>query len=467
MATEPALSCQDADLLMRESRNFFNDYIVEKMAINSIYYGRIETQEWPTATQPEMTAFRLNRGWYDPTLPWKRVVSGRCEQNSCEADVEKIARPGSEAYTFSQMTKDMKTNWFCLTDLTLYRLFGQKELEHFWDTMAVITANVHEEFTRTNFVANSGHKWATVAADDSLISCEPISDTMWVMREFEGSDTGFDSRYIYVKIDPANIGNIGLLSIDNLDDALIDLQRTDDAYRLDVSELAGEPMLEIIVPDARVPRKMWEQAKQSNGWWQSVAGFDDRMRQAALGIRRVIGNYAFSYDVNALKYDVDWTYNASLGAFSEDDIDTWPRLVRVLPYYPVASDLGCEWKINQRYNRADFGITTAWVNNQLIKWVPPGSISAGPATAPVQNFAGEWQWLNPEWECNYKRNQGFFWNQFRMAMQVQYPDMLHSFLHRLDNSRLIPGACCDLSTNYYSPAQIDCFSCPVEYLNQV
>lgn len=433
------------------------------MAINSIYYGRIETQEWPTATQPEMTAFRLNRGWYDPTLPWKKIVSGRCDQNSCETDWEEIARPGSEQYTFSQMSKDMRTNWICLTDLTLYRLFGQKELQHQWDTLTNITKNVHEEAARSNWVAGSGHKWATVASDASLISCDALSDTMWYIRNYEGTDeTGPDVTYVYVKIAPANIANIGLLALDNLDDALIDLQRNDDSYRLDVSQFAGTPLLEIIVPDPRIQRQLYSQAKQSDGYWQSNAGFDDKLMQYALGIDRVIGNYAFSTDINGLRYDVDWTYNASLGAFDPDDIDTWPRLKRVLPYYPVISDLGCNWIVNPRFNRADFGITTAWINNQIIKWVPPGTISAGPATAPVQNFAGQWNWENPPWECNIKHNQGFFWTQFNMAFQVQDPTMVHSFLHRLDNSRIIPGACCDLNTNYYSPSPLDCFSCPTQ-----
>lgn len=435
------------------------------MAINSIYYGRLDTQEWPSNTLPEQTAFRLPRGWYNPDTPWKTVNSGRCEQDSCDSDWEMIARPGSESYTFRQLRKDMRTNWICLTDLSLYRLFGQKELEHQWKTLADITRNVHEEFARTNWVGGSGHRWAPVASDSSLISCDAQDDGMWYLRENDGTNEGgYDAKYVYVKIDPANIGSIGLLNIDLLFNALIDLQREDDAYRLDVSQYAGRPLLEIIVPDPRIPLQVWQYAKQANGWWESDAGFDDKMMQYSLGIDRVIGNFAFCTDINGLRYDVDWEYNNGLPSFSASDPETWPRLKRVLPYYAVPAELGCKWIQNPRYNRADFGITTAWINNQMTKWVPPGTISVGEATGAVQNFAGQWNWENPPWECNIKRDQGFFWTQFRMAMQIQDPTMLHSFLHRLNNAQIVPGACCPLNSNYYSPTPLDCFSCPTEEL---
>lgn len=459
MATQPQLSCQDADQIMRESREYFNPFVVKKMAINSIYYGRLEVREWPLNTLPEQTAFRLNRGWYNPNLPWKTVNSGRCEQDSCQSEFEMIARPGSESYTFRQVRKDMRTPFYCLTDM-MYRLFPMEEVDHQWETNAGITKNVNEEFARSNWVGSSGHRWATIASDSSLISCEMIDDNMWFVKEYEGTDeSSFNVQYVYVKIDPANIGSIGLLAMDNLDDALVNLQREDDAYRLDVSEYAGRPLLEIITPDPRIPRQMWQYSKQSGGWWESDAGFDDKMIQYALGIDRVIGNYAFCTDINGLRFDVDWTYNNGLPAFDEGDVDTWPRLVRVLPYYPVLSELGCKWDQNPRYNRADFGITTAWINNQMIKWMPPGFTGVGEAQGATQNFAGQWQWKNPDWECNIKRDQGFFWTQFRMAMQVQDPTMLHSFLHRLNNSRIIPGACCPLNSNYYNPTALDCFSC--------
>jgi hypothetical protein len=83
----------------------------------------------------------------------------------------------------------------------------------------------------------------------------------------------------------------------------------------------------------------------------------------------------------------------------------------------------------------------------------------GMAQGETQNYAGDWQWKNPDWECNIKRNQGFFWNQFRMAMQIKDPTMMHAILHRLNNSKIIVPACCDLVADYTPQYTPDCYAC--------
>lgn len=458
---QPFQSCADVDGFFREGRSYFSELFVEKFPINSIYYGRLDTQSWPVNTSPTQTGFRFQRGYYDPTLPYQEVVSQRCEQNQCESNFETIIHPGTDSYTWTLMMKDMRTQFYCISDW-LNRLFPMEEIQHIMKTNIIITNNVHEEFGRANFVGASGHKWAGVASDSSLVSCAPIKDDMWIMKTYQGvGEIGYDTRYIYVNLPADQLKNISLLALDNLDDALIDLQRESDAYRLDVSEMAGRPLLEIIVPDSRVLRNIWQYAKQSGGWWEAQTDFSDNMLKFSLGIERVIGNYAFCFDVNGLHYNVDWAYNAGLGAFSSSDVDTWPRLVRVLPYKVVPAELGCKYIVNPEFNRTDFAITVAWVNNALTKWVAPNFTGYGEAQAFPQNYAGEWEWKNPDWECNIKRNQGFFWNQFKMSMQIKDPTIMHSFLHRLNNSRLLPGACCDLNSYEAPPSPIDCYNCEV------
>jgi hypothetical protein len=283
---------------------------------------------------------------------------------------------------------------------------------------------------------------------------------MFIVQPFEGTNEGsFNMGYVYVKLPASQLGNIGLLSLDTLDDILINLQREDDAYRLDVSEAAGRPLLEVIVPDSRVLRQLWQYAKQSGGWWESVSDFDDKQLQYSLGIDRVIGNYAFCNDINGVRLKVDWAYNAALSTFNANNPDTWPRLVRVLPYVPVTTELGCKYVQNPEYNNADFGITNPWVNKAMIKWISPSQSGIGEAQGMTQNYAGDWQWKNPDWECNIKRDQGFFWNQFRMGMQFQDPTLMHSILHRLNTSRLIIPAPCPLSTNYTPQYTPDCYVC--------
>lgn len=452
-------SCADMDQLFRESREFYNNYYIKKMAVNSAYYSRVQIQTWPEATLPEQSAFRFGRGWYNPDEPWYDVNSGRCVQDSCDNNWEFIAHPGTEKYTFRLFRKDMRTDWYCLTDLN-YRLFGEAEMNHIMDTNVNITKNVHEEFARSNWVGGSGHRWLPIAGDDTLVSCTVQDDTGWFVKEFDGTGEGsYDVGYVYVKLPATQLDTIGLLSLDTLDDVLVNLQREDDAYRLDVSEWAGRPLLEIIVPDAKVLRQIWQFAKQSGGWWEADTDFDNKQLQYSLGIERVVGNYAFAYDINGLRFNVDWAYNNALSAFNEADPDTWPRLKRVLPYYPVAGELGCKWVQNPLFTRADFGITVPWINNQMIKWMAPNQSSYGEATGAVQNYAGDWEWKNPDWECNIKRNQGFFWNQFRMGMQIQDPSMVHSILHRLNNSQIITPACCPLQADYTPQYTPDCYAC--------
>ena len=452
-------SCQDVDTLFREARTYYNPFFIKKMAINSIYYGRLETETWPLNTLPTMKAFRFGRGWYNPDQPWQEVQSGRCVQNADDFQFETIAHPGTESYTFSLFTKAMRTDWYQLTDF-MYRLFPQEEMDHIMATNVNITKNVHEEFARSNWIGGAGHKWCPISNGQSLVSCVAEDDQMFIVQPFEGTNEGsFNMGYVYVKLPASQLGNIGLLSLDTLDDVLINLQREDDAYRLDVSEAAGRPLLEVIVPDARVLRQLWQYAKQSGGWWESVSDFDDKQLQYSLGIDRVIGNYAFCNDINGVRLTVDWTYNASLPTFNTNDPSTWPRLVRVLPYYPVTTELGCKYVQNPAYANADFGITNPWVNKAMIKWISPSQSGIGEAQGMTQNYAGDWEWKNPDWECNIKRDQGFFWNQFRMGMQFQDPTLMHSILHRLNTSRLIIPAPCTLAPNYTPQYTPDCYVC--------
>ncbi len=455
--------CAPVSELFYNSRMFWNERFIKKMAINSVYYDRVDTQTWPMNTLPEQQGFRFNRGWYDPTTPWDQVTSTTCGGNGCEANFELIADPGTNVYTWQLFKKQMRTEWYCLTNF-IHKLFPEQQLEHIWDTNAGITKNVHEEFTRTNYIGLAGHKWAGVATEDSLVSCTLPDDQMFFLKQYEGDLQGsYDSRYIYVKLPASDLANISLLNLDELDDALINLQREDDAYRLDISEAAGRPLLEIITPDTRTVRNLWQYAKQSGGWWEANTDFSDPMQQYALGIDRVIGNYAFCNDINGWRGEVDWAYNAGLDTFDEADITTYPRLKRILPYIAVpANALGCNYIQNPAFNNADFAITVAWVMKAVTKWIEPTLTGIGQAqVAATQNFAGEWIWKNPDWECNVFRNQGFFYNQFRLAMQPVDPTLSHVFLHRLNTSRIMPGACCDLQTgSYYQPPAADCFACP-------
>lgn len=454
---------QQADEFFRESRVFFNEEIVEKLPQLSIYYGAESQENWPENSLPTQQGFRFGRGFYDTDLPWQQVDSGRCVGNSCESNFERIAHPGTEPYQWSLFSREMKTDWYCLTDIAKYRLFPLEEVEHIVKNNAIITASVHEEFTRTNWVAASKYKWVPMASDTSLVSCEDLEEDGFALLDANGGTTGQPSmKYVYVKKAVADLANIALPSLDVLDELLIRLQANDDAYRLDISEQAGKNLLQVILPDPRVGRTLWRQAKATQGNWDSMAGFDDKQEQYRMGIRRIIGDYAFCYDITAPHFNVDTAYNSTLATFDADDITTWPRLVRIPALIPVKKDLGCAWEENPVYYRADFAFIVPWVQKAMRKWIQTGNITVGEAQGMDQNFAGTWTWLNPPWPNNLKRNQGFFWNQFTMSMQILDPTLMNTILVRLNKSLNLNPACCDLSTYVASPDTLDCFNCEVE-----
>lgn len=458
-------ACEDVDTYFREGREFFNETYVKKLAQLSVYFSRVSESTWPMNSGTSQKGFRFGRGFYDPTKPWRLINSKRCETNSCDLQPERITRPDTESYFWELMKKEMMTDWFCVEDL-MYRLLPVEEIMQFEAQNAIITRSVHEELIRNSYVGASGHKWLALVNEDNEY-CEPTGDDMWFMPEHEGEgESGFDSRYIYVKLPATELGNVALLSLDMLDDALIDLGDEDEAFRVDLRD-AGVLKMDIIVPDARVGRKLFRQAKENEGWWYTDVDFDKTMSDLRLGRPRTIGDYTFSYDNNALRYNADTAWNdpatggpagTGLPAFDENDTTTWPRLVRVMRYVQVQSEIGYKWIPNKAYRSADFGISIHWMNDALHKWRNPSWTGTGKVQMDSQNYAGDFEWMRPDWECNMLRKQGFFIGQFRLAIQVKDPTIMHSFLHRLDHSKQFTGSPCPVQT-YVVPTPIEVFVC--------
>lgn len=458
-------ACEEVDTYFREGREYFNEEYVKKLAQLSVYFTRVRETTWPINTGTTQRGFRFGRGFFDPTTPWRTVISQRCEANSCDAQPEKIKRPGNSSYFWELQKKEMLTDWICVEDL-MYRLLPVDEIMQFERSNAIITRSVHEEFIRTSYIGGAGHKWLALVNENNEY-CDPLDDTAWLMKSHEGTgETGIDSRYIYVKVPATELGNIASLSMDQLDDALINLGDEDEAFRVDLRDM-GIQKMDMIVPDARVARKLFVQAKESNGFWNTQAEFDKTLSDLRLGIPRTIGDYTFSYDNNALRYNADTGYNdastggadgAGLPTFDENDPDTWPRLVRVMRYKLVEDELGYSYVPNAEYRRADFGITVHWMNDVLHKWRNPSWTGTGDVQMESQNYAGDFEWDRPNWECNLWGKQGFFKAQFRLAMQIKDPTVMHAFLHRLDHSKTLTTSPCPIQ-EYTPPTEIDTFVC--------
>lgn len=451
-------ACEQVDEYFREGREHFNDVFVKKFAQVSAWFTRVKEATWPLMSGTSQKGFRFGRGYFDPTKPWKKVRSERCATNSCDSHPERVMRPGTDSYTWDLLKKEQETEWFCVEDL-MYRLLPVDEVEHIQSTLAVITRTVHEEFARSHYIGAAGHKWGVLVTDDDSV-CTDADDEFFVMNEYPDANDegGWDTRYLYVKCAPANLKNISCLSLDLLDQALISLGDEEENYRLDLRE-NGIEKLDIIVADEKVARRMFFEAKESNGYWNaSTPDFDVQLSQLKLGVNRVIGDYALGYDKMALRYNADTTYNATLGAFDENDVATWSRLIRVIKYREGSAEIGYKFNVDPAFARADFAITVCWLPNALTKWRNPSWTGTGQVQMDTKNYSGEWDWRRPDWECNRKRKQGFFENEYRLGMQIPDPTIMHVFLNRIDYTRNYRGTPCEIQS-YTAPAPIDTYVC--------
>jgi len=450
-------SCSDLDTFFREGREHFNERYLKKLMTNSPYYNRVERRMWPMNTGTSQRGFRFGRGFYDPCNPFKRIVSERCEQNSCDSNPEVIQRPGTDSYTWELLRRQMKSEWICVEDLTM-RLFPAEEIMHIEDNNARVTKNVHEEFVRSNYIFGSSHKWVAFVNDEGTY-CGRLEDAgFFVPEHSSNNDAGPNMCNLRVKCSVADLANIAQLSLDVLDEALIDLQDEDDAFRLDLMDAAGQPLLDIIIPDVRVGRSLYFQTKNNQGYWDADTDFDKRITSYKLGVNRVIGDYAFGYDITAPRFNADTDFNAALPAFDEADPATWPRLLRVPKYICEPAEIGGKYVPNRAYKDSDFGISVAWVPQAMVKWERPALTGYGSAQMEAPNYAGDWEWRRPDWECNEWGKSGYFRAEFHMGAQFFDPTIMHSFLHRLDRSKNLRGSCCPLQ-EYRAPEPADCYVC--------
>lgn len=450
-------ACEDVDTYFREGRTFFNDTYVKKLAQVSAWFTRVQSATWPMNSGTQQKGFRFGRGFFDPCTPWRKVSAKRCEADSCDSAPQKIRRSGTDSYFFDLLRKELETDWICVEDL-MYRLVPQEEIMQFEASNAIITRSVHEEFSRSSYIGASGHKWVAFV-DDSNEFCGDADDSgFFIPENTDDNEGGYDLCHIRVKCDPADLDKIAFLSLDMLDDSLVDLADEDEAYRVDLRE-RGIEALDIIVPEPKVARRLFQNARQSNGYWNAGdADFDPKLTGLKLGVNRVIGDYAFGYDGNAPRYNADTDFNATLSAYDENDVDTWARLVRVPRYVEVPAELGYNWIPNVDYKKADFGISVSFIETAMKKYMNPQNTGYGSVKMEDQNYAGDFDWRRPDWECNRWGKMGFFQAQFRLSMQVKDPLLMHSFLHRLDHGKSFTTSSCPLNT-YTAPTPIETYVC--------
>lgn len=442
----------------RGGRPYFNEMYVKKQVNSSLFFNRLPTDTWPLNSTTQQTGFRFGRAWYDENQPWKEINTN-CAGDSCDNDFEVVKMSGTDSYSWSLLRREMVTDWFCVENL-LYKLFPAEQVMQIEETNIKISQHVHEEFARANFIGAAGNHWLAVANANGEY-CGEFDNDAWYIDQFTGAnEASYDLSYIRVKVDPASLSNIALLGLDVLDDILINLQNEDDAYRLDLYEATGMQLLDVIVPDARTERRLFFQNRNADGYYgNSVAGFTEDLKDLKLGIQRIIGNYAFSYDIDAPRYNVDWGFNATLAAYSANDRSTWPRLIRVPRWVRVPAEQGCKYIPNRAYLNADFAISYPFVDKAMVKWMLPAATGYGDVTMPAQDFAGAWEYFNPKTESNPFQKMGRFQAQHRAGMQIKDPTLMHPILHRLEKRRSAQGTSCALNQYYAPSTPPDCYVC--------
>lgn len=441
----------------RDGRPYFNERYVKKLAQLSIYWNRVNTQSWPLNSTTEQVGFRFGRGWYNENQPWRKI-NPECGGDSCENNFETVKMPGTDSYTWDLLRREMITEWFCVENL-LYKLFPAAQVLQIEDTNIRISQHVHEEFIRANYLGAADYHWLAFTNEDGEW-CGQAEQNGWYVEQHTGTnESGFNLQYIRVNCDPSDLYKVAFPSLDVFDDILQILQNEDDAYRLDIREATGAPMLDILVPDAKVARKLYFQARESNGYWDSTAGFDRSLSELSLGIRRTIGDYALSYDIDAPRFNVDSTFNANLPAFNTNDPSTWPRLIRVPRYILASAEQGCKYIPNPDFQNADFAITVPWVEKAITKWMMPSATGYGNVQMPAQDYSGAWEFFNPKTESNPWQKFGRFQAQHRIGAQIVDPTLMHPILHRLDKSRKAITSDCPLNEYYAPSAAPDCYVC--------
>lgn len=462
-------SPEDVDQFFREGRTYFNEKYVKKMANMSAWYGRTPVKQWPIGTPPEQLGFRFGRGFYDECCPFKEIVADRCESNVCDVETSKVRRPGHSTYTWQLGRRRFETDWFCVEDF-MFRLFPLEEITQFVDTLALVARHINEEFARSYYIGGAGHKWAAQVSDDGL-DCDLLDDGSWFMEEHDGvGEMGYNPCYVRVNMNPAELGSMSMLTLDMLDEALIGLQDEDDAYRLDLTDAMKLPLLDVIVPDVKVLNVLYKMAKEENSNLDSIAGYDEKMSALRLGVHRVLSHYAFGYDIDAYRFNLDSAFEATRGQpggpaawvpGGPNLAINWPRLIRVPRYIEEADELGYSWVPNPAYHNADFGISVVHVQNAITKWVRPSYKGVGPMVEGdfQPNHMMDWKWRRPDWPENRWGEYGFWAAQFMWGMQIEDPTLMHCFLHRLPKRRRLKKECCPIINNYVGPTPISNYDC--------
>lgn len=445
----PFTACQQVNNLFIEGQQSLERNLIKlKFVPTNVYYGRMPEGNFPMNSGMTQKGFKLARQAYPDDVRWRKLQQEQCSDNTCAFDPTVIPMNGSDSYEWYPIAMDLRTDWLCL-DSFLYREFPEEELAHVELGLQNINRYVNEEFARSAYLNALDHKWlgllppqATEYTDADcekvLCGCDTtVDDTMW---RFETYDDGLPNlSRMRVKMPYDQLYRISALSLDQLDEAVIPLERDGDYIQDSVQ------MFDMIIPDLKVSRQLQRQDDIINRGFRSTGGYDAGQLDRKLGIQRTVGNYALRRDPYAPRYaPAKVSDQPAVNSFDPEDPDTWALLIRVLPFKQEKKTLGVGHESNKEYNKAPFAISTFW--QPQVGRIERLADTTGYGTARKVDYRSEgyFHWRNPDWQCNIKRNNGFWMACYRMAWHPRRTDLGHAFLHRLDHRIKLESVDCDL-----------------------
>lgn len=455
------LSCEQIDATFIESeQKVSRSLLKKKMVPGNAYYGKIpDGGSFPLHSGTRIKGRRLGRVTVPDDQGWNPIKDQLCETSACDFNPE-LMHHGSSDYFFSVVQRDIRTDWLCLDSLA-FRDFVEDEVGHLEDGLRDGSRYVHEEFRRSRYLLFCrNHNLAIIPPNGANTgpvvdyqSCQgnEVIDGAWV---FESRDSGeMDESHVRVCINPlatgygadGYYGQIGELTMDMLDLAKAQLEYEDEGY------LGDTGLWDVLLAEQRMANRLVLQENALMGFAASnvQGGWNLLDLRQNYGTERVIRDYSLRTDRYAMKFFPDYVFNvalvAGLGyAFNAQDPATWPRFTRVYAYVPVkAQYAGVVFQRNPNFLRAPFGISTI-LNKRVMEVMSfPDTSGYGSATyGDMFSWDGIAKWRNPDWECNVKRNKGFWMLNFRMAAKQAYDEEGYAWFHRINLGLALRGNTC-------------------------
>jgi len=454
--TRRAPSASALDLAFSKSEQVVSkELLKKKMRPSNAFVGKIpDGEQFPLHVGTQLKQRRLTRIGV-PNTGWRPVSDDLCATNT-HLDDPDVIHHGSEDFLYSLVEKDMRTDDINLAALA-HRAIPDEEVGFIEEGLQTVALYVHEQFRRSRYHDFCGNKYialapasgGTVIDGPSSIAEGDAINNGWM---FETRANGeMDEDHVRVCCTVAQIPRISELTLDMLDLATTALAYEGDPYM-------GDTMLfDTLLAEQRMYIRL---AAEENAQMDQAASRSESYDMIDLarkyGTSRLIRNYAIRYDSHSPRFYPDVAFNTAMTgaggyAFSDTDPTTWPRFVRVYPYYEVKTTRGTKWEKNMQFIRAPFGLSTLFNPRVMDVMSFPDVQGVGSAQVAKEfggfGYDGVAKWMNfIDRTHNPKGVIGHWALHFKMAARPKYTEEGYSYFHRISSKMVVVGNSASIPT---------------------